>query len=571
MEKEQVEKIKHDSTKVFSYRINSEIKEVYAPEDISDIDYIQDVGKPGEYPFTRGIHPHMYRERPWIMRELTGYGTSEDTRKRAQLLDKLGSSGLNIICDHPTYEGIDPDHPLAKGAVGKGGVPLPTLIDMEDMLEDVPLDNINSSLVISTAPSIVILAQYLAVAEKRGIPREKLRGTIQNEPILGRYRGHLPSCRHLDLCLNLASDVIEYCAMYLPSWTPNNTNPAIQQRYGIDTGLELAICFSVLLVYLDEAKRRGLDVSQVARKLAVMTETDINFFEEACKFRAMRRLWARLLRERFGITEDKDLRLRIGNEAGGLALYPQDILNNIPRLTLITLASVLGGVQSIFVPGYDEPVSLPSEEAHKLSLRIQQIIAHETGVTNVVDPLAGSYYVEWLTNRIEQETRKRMQQIDQAGGILACIESGWLDEKLDKAAIAYYRAILDEQKIVKVGVNLFREAVPTTMKQRFRVPEQASQREIQKVNELKRNRDNEKVVQVLALLWNKTKEKRENLVPYVIEAVKVYATIGEIFGTVQEAYGYPYDSMNVLSSPFKFPLPPTPPHQGTKNYKGLCK
>lgn len=556
MKEEKTEKCKEDERNLFSYRVNSEIKEVYTPEDISNIDYAKDIGNPGEYPFTRGIYPRMYRERPWIMRELTGYGTPEDTRKRVQFIDELGGGGLNIICDHPTYEGIDPDHPLAKAAVGKGGVPLPSLIDMEELLEGIPLDKINPSIVISTAPSIVVLAQYLAVAEKRGIAKEKLRGTIQNEPILGRYRGHLPSCRHLDLCLKLGSDVIEYCARSMPFWTPNNTNLAIQERYGIDIGFEIAICFSVLFTYLDEAKRRGLEVSEIARKLAVMTETDINIFEEASKFRAMRRLWARLLRRRFGITEDKNLRLRIANEAGGLALYPQEILNNIPRLTLISLASVLGGVQSIFVPGYDEPVSLPSEEAHKLSLHIQQIIAYESGVTNVVDPLAGSYYVEWLTNKIEQETMKRLQQIDEAGGILTAIDSGWLDKELDKAAITFYSAVLDEQRIVKVGVNRFQEANPTPVK-RFRVPEQASQQEIQKITQLKRNRDNEKVAQVLSLLYNKAREKKENLVPFVVEAVKAYATIGEIFGTIQEAYGYPYDSMDILSSPFKFSLTPT--------------
>ena len=537
---------------LFSYRLNSEIKKVYTATDVPNITDPQDIGKPGEYPYTRGIYPDMYRERPWIMRELTGFGTPGDTRKRTEFLEKLGGGGLNVICDNPTYKGIDSDHPLAKSAVGKAGVPLPSLVDMEEMLDGVPLDKVNSSIVISTTPSIIIFAQYVAVAEKRGIPLEKLRGTIQNEPILGRYRGHLPSCRHLDLCLKLASDVIEFCTRYMPIWTPNNTNLVIQQRYGIDIGLEIAICFSVLLTYLQEAKQRGLDVGKVAKKMAVMTETDINIFEEASKYRAMRRLWATLLKENFGDIDDNNLRFRIANEAGGMALYPQEIQNNIPRLTLITLASVLGGVQSIFVPGYDEPVSLPTEESHKLSLRIQQIIAYESGATNVVDPLGGSYYVEWLTNKIEEEARKRLDEIEEAGGILKCVESGWLDRKLDKAALSYYRGILDDKTIKRVGVNIFEETVSRPMEQGFQIPGEASKQQIQKIIDLKRRRDNEKVVNTLKTLWKKAKEKNNNLFPYILESVKAYATIGEIFGTIKVAYGYPYDSMDVIDSPFTF-------------------
>ena len=545
-------KINKAAKNVFSRRLNNEIKEVYTGDDVPSISDTGHLGMPGKFPYTRGIHPRMYRERPWIMRELTGYGTAEDTRKRVEYLNKLGTGGLNVICDTPTYEGIDSDHPLAKSSVGKGGVPLPSLADMEEMLEGVPLDKINHSIVISTAPSIIVMAQFLSVVEKKGIPLDKIRGTIQNEPILGRYRGHLPSCRHLDLCVKLASDLIEYTARNMPMWTPNNTNLAIQQRYGIDIGLEIAICFSVLLTYLEEVERRDLDVGDIAKKMAVMTESDINIFEEAAKYRAMRRLWATLLKERFGEIGDNNLRLRIANEAGGLALYPQEIQNNIPRLTLITLASVLGGVQSIFVPGYDEPVSLPTKESHKLSLRIQQIIAHESGVTDVVDPLGGSYYVEWLTDTIEKKARNRLDEIEQAGGIIACVESGWLDDKLEQSALSYYSGILDKKEIPRVGVNLYAEPTRPPITQEFQVPEEVSQKQIYKVVELKKNRDYDKVVEALGVLWDRAKEKSENLMPYVIEAVKAYATIGEIFGVLQEAYGYSYDSMDMLSSPFKF-------------------
>jgi methylmalonyl-CoA mutase N-terminal domain/subunit len=545
---ERVEKAFQQRSSSTSPLLEKELNEVYGPEDLEGLDYLRDIGRPGEYPFTRGIHPRSYRQKFWTMRELTGYGTTSDTSTRLAYLARQGVSGLNVIADVPTYLGIDSDHPLASEQVGREGTPLCSLADMEDLLKVIPLDRVSTSLVISSSPSAILLAQVIAVARKRGIALNKVRGTIQNEPLLGRYRGYEPSTRHIDVCM--PGDVIEYCVNNLPRWTPSNVNFAIPQCWGVSIPFEVAVGLSVALAHLEEAIRRGLDIDVVAAKISFFTCSDVRLFEEAARIRATRRLWARLMKTRFNAKTPQAMKFVVGAAPAGFPLYPQEVENNIIRLCLQTLAMVLGGVQSIFVPGYDEPVSLPTEKSHRLSLRIQQILAYETGVASVADPLGGSYYVEWLTNTIEEDALKILQELDEVGGIISAIESKWLDSKLEQAAFKYQNDIRTE-KIVKVGVN-FGQTEDQEIIEVHRIPARAKEEQLRRMKRVRANRNSESVRQhLLKLRRHAGGNKDQNLMPYIIECVEAYATIGEIFGTINQAFGNAYDPLGIIDSPFE--------------------
>ena len=529
------------------------VKELYTPGDIADIDYPNDLGDPGEYPFTRGIHSNMYRGRLWTMRELTGYGTPEDTAERVKLLIAEGTTGLNVICDLPTYYGIDADHPLAEGQIGGVGIPLSSLKDMEAFSESIPLDKVNFSIVISTCPAIIVLAQYIVAAEKRGIDISKLRGTIQNEPIKGRYCGYEPGSKYMDLCLKTCGDIIEYCVKNMPLWNPINVNTYDFGNFFITGAQEIAIGISIAVAHIEEALRRGLNIDGVAPRMAFYCGTDVRLFEEVAKLRAARRLWAKIIGERFHARDPRSMRFRFGIHTAGYSLVPQEPLNNVTRLAMQSLAAVLAGCQSLEGTCYDEPIALPTEESHRISLRIQQILAHETGVADVADPLGGSYYMEYLTNRIEKEASEILSNLDDMGGIVGAIDSKWLDGELERTVLQHQRRIQSREQIV-VGSNAFttpdeqQRIVPA-----YRIPPDAARRQLERLKEVKQTRDSVKVRQTLSVLYSKAEKKDgENLMPYIIETVKSYATTGEIFGTIQQAYGYPYDSMGVIESPFNF-------------------
>ena len=494
----------------------------------------------------------MYRGRLWVIRQLTGFNSAEETRKRMLNLVKAGTTGLNMLADVPSSLCIDSDHPFARGEIGVTGVPLSSLADMEEMMEGIEMDQVDISISIHTCFSPIVVAQYLALAEKRGVESSKLRGTIQNNPLIGRYRGYEPGARYLDICLKCCGDIIEYAVEHLPLWTPTNVNFGISQSHHVDTPTEVALGFSEAISYIEEVVRRGCDVEKVVGRILFFAMSDINLLEEVAKFRAMRRMWSRILKDRFGITNEKAMRFRFGSATCGYPLYPQEVLNNIVRLSYQALALVLGGAQSIFVCGFDEPVGIPSEEAQRLSLQIQHILANETGVASVADPLGGSYYIEALTNKIETRAFERIEKIDKMGGMVKAIEKKWVDKVLDECDLAYMNG-LSEGRISKVGVNIFTTPIEKQpIVEPDRIPLDVTKKRLEKLKGLRESRNQEAVEGTLKVVYEKAKEKKENLLPCIIEAVKTYATVGEIFGTIQMAYGNPYDAFGQLEAPFQF-------------------
>lgn len=548
---EEMEKAYSKKATGFSDSLRCEVKKVYSQDDIADLDYSRDIGKPGKYPFTRGIHQDMYRGKLWTMRSLIGFGTPEDSRERVKYMSLLGTGGLNIIPDGPTLNGLDPDHPLAEGEIGVVGIPFTTLNDMEIFLDTIPIEKISTSIVITTCTAPIVFAQFLAVAEKRGLDKSKLRGTIQNNPLKDFYCSHQLSSSHLDLCMKTCGDIYEFCVRYMPKWNPTNIGMASFSPFGLNAMQDLGIAFAIALAEIDELLNRGYNIDDIAQKMAFFCSTDMNFLEQIAKFRAARRLWAKIMNEKYGAKKPESLKFRFGAFTSGYTLYPQEPMNNIIRLTIQAMALILGGVQSMFVCAYDEPIALPSEESMRLSLRVQQILAHESGISNTVDPLGGSYFVEWATNKIEQGTIKFLDTLNSHGGIASVDGSKWLNTELERSLFAYHQRIRSGE-LVKVGVNAFtlpgeKEMVPIIHKN----PPRVGEAQLKRLKKVKASRNEEKLKKNLIKL-RAAAEKRNgvNLMPYIIETVKDYATVGEIFGTLREAYGYSYDPANEVGSLF---------------------
>lgn len=541
-----------ERAKGVSPRLSFELKEKYSPDDIEGTDYRRDLGNPGSYPYTRGVHEKMYRGRLWTMRELVGHSSPTRTRQRVKDLARQGASAISIIGDVPTYLGLDADHPLALEQVGREGIPLSTILDMEAFLKGIPMEKISIGLICSTAVAPIILAQFVAVAEKRRIDIAALRGTSNNDPIKAFYAGYQPVAKELDLCLKLAADLIEYGANKMPLWTTHNSNFSQFQCWAVTESQEIAYTFALTLAYIDETLQRGVSIERIARRIAFFSGIDLNFFEEIAKIRAARRLWARVMRERYGVDDLRSCQFRVGVWTAGYQLVPQEPLNNIIRITLECLAGVLAGAQSIHVCGYDEPVALPTAKSHRLALRTQQIIAYESGVANVADPLGGSYYLEFLTNRIEEEAKAILEEIENIGGIINAIESGYLGRKLEEAVIRRYKAIEAKEQIVVASNSFMAEGKEPKHVTAFRVSQKEAMKQIEKLKKLKRERDNSTVKRCLHKLRDKASGKRngENLMPYIIEAVKTYCTIGEIFGSIRQGFGYQYDPLGINDSPF---------------------
>lgn len=527
------------------------VKEVYTPEDVSEIDYSSDIADPGDYPYTRGIHTNMFRGRVWTKRELCGFGTPADTNQRLKYLTEEGQSGLNFINDLPTALGMDSDHPLAEGEIGVIGVPLSSLKDMETLMDGIPIEKVSVSIVVSTCSAPIVLAQYIALAENMGIDVSKLRGTIQNEPLKGRYCGFGPNTEHTDLCLQSAVDIIEYCTRHMPNWYTMNVNLYDLREAGINACQEIGFGFSMAIAYIKEALKRGLKIDDFAPRMACYCSSHIDFFEEVAKLRAARRLWAKIMKEKFGAKDPKSIKFKFGVHTAGCSLVPQQPMNNIIRVAYEALAAVLSGVQSLHCCSYDEPIALPTEEAHRIALRTQQVLAYETGVATVADPLAGSYYIESLTNRIEEEARKIIEKIEAMGGITAAMNTKWLDNEIEKAAFKYQTEIDNKDRIV-VGVNEFMIPPEEDIEGEVHtISGEAARTQVEGLKELRKTRDNNKVKEALLRLRKIAERKSgENLLPSIIDAVKAYATIGEINGTIREAFGYHYDTMGVLNSPF---------------------
>jgi len=517
----------------FKNHSGMQIKRLYTPENIRNMDYPRDLGFPGEYPFTRGVHATMYRGRLWTMRMFAGFGTAAQTNKRFKYLLSEGETGLSTAFDYPTIMGYDSDHPMAKGEVGVCGVAISSLKDMEVLLDGIPLDKVTTSMTIN-GPASMLLAMYVAVGDNQGVPREKLGGTTQNDNLKEFFAQKLcifppePSVK-------LTTDIIQYCAKHLPRWNPVSISGYHIREAGATALQELAFTIYDGISYVESTMKRGLKVDDFAPRLSFFFASHNDLFEEIAKFRAARRLWAKLMKERFHARSPRSMWMRMHVQTSGCTLTAQQPLNNIVRTTIQALAAVVGGTQSLHTNSFDEALCLPTEEAVRVALRTQQIIAHESGATNTVDPLAGSYYVEELTNEMETKAMEYIQKVDDMGGAIPAIEKGFFQHEIADSAYRYQREV-DEKKRIIVGVNEYaieEEECPIEL---LRVDPKVEGEQVTRVQKLKRERDNKKVKEALGRL-DHAAEKNENLMPTIIEAVKAYVTLGEITEVLRKVYG----------------------------------
>ena len=508
------------------------VDRLYTPLDVEDSDYERDIGYPGEYPFTRGVQPTMYRGRLWSMRQYAGFGSAQESNERFKFLLSQGQTGLSVAFDLPTQIGYDSDDPMAAAEVGQVGVAIDSLQDMEVMFEGIPLDQVSTSMTIN-APAAVLVALYLAVAEKQGVAPAEIMGTAQND-VLKEYIARGTYIYPPRPSLRLAADLLAYCARNTPKFNPISVSGYHIRDAGSTSAQEIAFAFANAIAYLEACQQRGYDVDELAPRISWIFNSHNTFFEEVAKYRALRRMWARLMRERFGAKDPKAWLLRTHVQTGGATLTAQQPENNIVRASLQALASVLGGVQSLALSCHDEALAIPTEEAQRIALRTQQIIAHETGVTDTSDPFAGSYYVEHLTDEIEQRAQEYLDRIEDIGGAVAAIESGYLQQEIQEAAVRQQQEIEEGRRVV-VGVNKFRneEEQPKTI---FRVDTEAANAQIERLRRLRAERDSEAVQAALARL-NEVARGDDNLLPLILDAVKVYATLGEICGELRQVFG----------------------------------
>ena len=524
-------------------------KSFYGSDDLRNLDYRRDLGDPGDFPYARGVHADMYRGRLWTRREVCGFGSARDTNQRLRFQIAQGVSGLSVINDNNGSLTIDADHPMAVAEGGVQGVSLSSLRDMEDLFEEIPIDKVSVAFDLSGLDSILWMAIYAAMAEKRGLELAALRGTVQNDTLHFQFCGYGNSCP-LELGLKSSVDIIEFCTRRMPLWYTGNANLYDMRENGIDAPQEIAFGLSLASAYVEKAIERGLNVDEFAPRRAFYCSCHVDFFEEVAKLRAARRMWAHLMRERFGAKDPRSWQFRFGVHTAGVSLYPHQPLNNAIRVAYEAMVAVLAGAQSIHCCSYDEPIGLPTETSQTLALRTQQILAYETGAARVADPLGGSWYVESLTNQIEEQALKIMGEIEQKGGMVAAIKSGWVLQEIESAALRRQTEIETGEKIV-VGVNAFRaEREASTPGGIHESPPGQGEVLAAAVRELRRSRDNRRVAEALRHLHAQALGgERVNLIPPLIEAARSYATTGEMMGTVRVAYGQPYDPMGVLAPP----------------------
>jgi len=510
-----------------------QMKRLYTPEDLKDSDYLRDFGFPGEYPFLRGLHATMYRGRLWTMRQFAGYGTAEQTNQRFKYLLKEGETGLSIAFDYPTIRGYDSDHPLAMGEVGICGVAVSSLKDFEILFDGISLDNVTTSMTIN-GPAAMLLAMYVALGDKQAVPRSKLGGTTQND-MLKEFHAQKLMILPPKPSVKLVTDIVEYCTYNLPKWNPISISGYHIREAGANAVQELAFTLYDGIAYVEAALERGLRVDAFAPRLSFFFAAHNDLFEEIAKFRAARRLWARIIKERFKAKNPRSMWMRMHVQTAGFTLTAQQPLNNVTRVTLQSLAAVLGGTQSLHTNSYDEALCLPSEEAVRVALRTQQIIAHESGTPNTIDPLGGSYYVEALTNQMEERALAYFEEIDNLGGVYEAIEKGFFQREIADSAYKY-QCEVDAGDRTIVGVNDYcieEEECPIKL---FRIDPKVEEQHLARLRKVKRERDNSKVKQLLDRLHDEV-EKDKNLMPTIIEAVKAYATLGEICDVLREVYG----------------------------------
>jgi methylmalonyl-CoA mutase N-terminal domain/subunit len=490
------------------------------------------IEKPGHYPFTRGVHEKMYQEQLWTMRQYAGFGTAEESNKRYKYLLSQGQMGLSIAFDLPTQIGYDSDSPHALGEVGKVGVAIDTLADMEILFDGIPLDKISTSMTIN-APATVLLALYIVIAEKQGVPMANLRGTVQND-ILKEYIARGTYIFPPKPSMRLVTDLFAFCQEHIPKWNTISVSGYHIREAGSTAAEELGLSLADGIAYVDAALKCGLSVDQFAPRISFFFNAFTDVFEEAAKFRAARRLWAHIMKERFGAKNEKSQMLRFHTQTAGFTLTAQQPDNNIVRVSLQALAAVLGGTQSLHTNSKDEALALPTEHSVRIALRTQQIIAHESGVVNAVDPLGGSYYVEALTDKLEQEAKALIEKIDKMGGMVKAIEAGFPQSIIQKSAYKYQKSIESGERII-VGVNKFvaeeSQDVPL-----LKIDQSVETRQVKKLKEVKASRDQVRVQDTLKKLRTAA-QSDGNLMPFIIECVKSYASIGEICDVLRGVFG----------------------------------
>jgi len=507
------------------------IKELYTPLDVKNLKYEEDLGFPGFFPYTRGIHPTMYHSRLWTMRQFSGFGSAEDTNKRYKYLLSHGQTGLSVAFHLPTIMGIDSDHPNAEGEVGKCGVSIDSLADMEILFNDIPLDKITTSMTIN-APAAVLWAMYIAVAEKQGVSPKVISGTIQND-ILKEYIAQKTFIFPPKPSMKLIVDTFEYGSKEVPRWNTISISGYHIREAGSTAVQELAFTLRDGIEYVQWALDRGMDIDQFAPRLSYFFNAHNDFFEEIGKYRAARKIWAEVMKDRFHAKNPKSLLLRFHTQTSGVSLVAQQPYNNVVRVAIQALAAVLGGTQSLHTNSLDETYALPSEDAVTIALRTQQIIAHESGVTNTIDPLGGSYFLEKLTSELEQEAKNYIDKIDNMGGMVKAIEMGFPQKEIADSAYLYQKAVDNKEKII-VGVNDY--TMDHEQISLLNIDDTVAKHQIERLKDVKNSRNSTQVKEHLGTL-KKAAADELNLMPFILDCVKVYATLGEIVDTMKDVYG----------------------------------
>jgi methylmalonyl-CoA mutase N-terminal domain/subunit len=518
--------------KTFATLSDIPVERLYTPHCKTQPDYLRDLGFSGEYPYTRGVQPTMYRGRLWTMRQYAGFASAEESNRRYKYLLEQGQTGLSVAFDLPTQIGYDSDHPLARGEVGKVGVAIDSLKDMETLFHEIPLDRVSTSMTIN-APAAILLAMYVQAAKKQGVSTEKLQGTIQND-ILKEYSARGTYIFPPAPSMRIITNIFAYCSKHIPNWNTISISGYHIREAGSTAVQEVAFTLANGIAYVDAAVKAGLDVDQFGPRLSFFFNAHLDFFEEIAKFRAARRLWARIMKERFSAKSPKSHMLRFHTQTAGCTLTAQQPKNNIIRVTLQALSAVLGGTQSLHTNSMDEAFSLPSEEAVQIALRTQQVIGYESGVANTNDPLGGSFYIEQLTNEIEKRAQAYIDRIDAMGGAVAAVEQGFIQKEIQESAYAYQKAVDSGEQVV-VGLNKFQQE-ETPPRNLLRVDPTVRESQVAKLSFLKEQRNHAAVTSTLADL-KACAQGSDNLMPAIMEAVKAYATLGEICDTLRGVFG----------------------------------
>ncbi|HSR13355.1 MAG TPA: methylmalonyl-CoA mutase family protein, partial [Thermodesulfobacteriota bacterium] len=518
--------------KKFQTTSGIEVKGIFSPADNAGLDYERDLGLPGEFPYTRGVQPTMYRGRFWTMRQYAGFGTAEDTNRRYRYLLEHGQTGLSVAFDLPTQIGYDSDHPLSQGEVGKVGVSIDSVKDMEILFDQIPLDKVSTSMTIN-APASILLAMYIAVGEKQGVPPAKLNGTIQND-ILKEYSSRGTYIFPPKPSMRIITNIFEYCTKEVPNWNTISISGYHMREAGCTAVQEVAFTLSNGIAYVEAALNAGLDVDEFGPRLSFFFNAHLDFLEEVAKYRAARRLWAKIMKERFKAKNPRSIMLRFHTQTAGSTLTAQQPMNNIVRVAWQALAAVLGGTQSLHTNSMDEALALPSEQSVQVALRTQQLIAYESNAADTADPLGGSYLIEKLTDEIEKRAQDYIDKIDQIGGSVAAVEKGYIQQEIQESAYRYQKEIESQERII-VGVNRFqtKEAPLTGL---LKVNPKVREVQIKRIAEVKANRDAQGATTALDHL-KKTAQGEGNLMPEIINSVRAYCTLGEICDTLRSVFG----------------------------------